>query len=214
MAGIGEMLAGLFSGPVYQSQGGVVDPGPGKPINWGDPNLAADFFRADQANTARNQQNIPLPPRRPAGLGAPPAQAPAPAAPRFQMNPAAPAQSPFQMGAMPPAVQMMPRIAPTNPNPASEMPQFQMSPAVPAQPPFQMGALPPVMQMQGQPQQPQWMMPRPTQPMPYAQAPAPSTANILAEMAAPQEPPQGPPMNKTKLTGAKLRAAFNPASMR
>lgn len=88
MAGIGEMLAGLFSGPVYQSQGGVVDPGPGKPINWGDPNLAADFFRADQANTARNQQNIPLPPRRPAGLGGQPA---APAPVTTASAPAAPA---------------------------------------------------------------------------------------------------------------------------
>jgi hypothetical protein len=40
-------LAGLFSGPAYQSKGGELRQN-GK-INWGDSDSAADFFRADRA---------------------------------------------------------------------------------------------------------------------------------------------------------------------
>ena len=64
MAGIGEMLAGLFSGPNYQYNGNVVAP-QGGPINWGDPNLPSDFFRASQASIAKPTAAPNMAARRP-----------------------------------------------------------------------------------------------------------------------------------------------------
>ena len=177
MAGIGEMHAGLFSGPVYQSQGGVVDPGPGKPINWGDPNLAADFFRADQASMRPVPQaaNVPLPPQRPAGLGQP-APAPAPA--------------------------MAPAMAPRQPDivaaPATD-PRRALAPA-PAMP-----QMSPLVEMQGRgplhryvpPHPPQAPMPTPGPAMPPPlsedRAWSTPTASILSQMVQPPAPqPQRP----------------------
>ena len=80
-----ESLRGMFSGPDYQSTGEVASP-----TNWGDPESAADFFRADKALRLAQQaqasedvtgsipvREAPQPQRRPADLIAspPPAQA-------------------------------------------------------------------------------------------------------------------------------------------
>ena len=85
----GGFLSDLFSGPDYLSTGEVASP-----TNWGDPESAADFFKADRAlRLAREVQaseparDMPLPLRRPAPEAAPrqqvaappPAPAPAPA---------------------------------------------------------------------------------------------------------------------------------------
>jgi len=82
-----ESLRGMFSGPDYLSTGEVASP-----TNWGDPEVASDFFKADRAlRLAREVQaseparDMPL--RRPAPeaaprqqiVAAPPAPAPAPA---------------------------------------------------------------------------------------------------------------------------------------
>ena len=82
-------LSNLFSGPDYLSTGEVASP-----TNWGDPELASDFFKADRAlRLAREVQaseparDMPLPLRRPVAEAAPrqqvaappPAPAPAPA---------------------------------------------------------------------------------------------------------------------------------------
>ena len=61
-----DSLRGLFSGDDYQSTGEVASP-----TNWGDPESAADFFRADKAMRLAQQAqgaDVPLPPRRPVDL--------------------------------------------------------------------------------------------------------------------------------------------------
>jgi spore germination cell wall hydrolase CwlJ-like protein len=83
----GGFLSDLFSGPDYLSTGEAASP-----TNWGDPELASDFFKADRAlRLAREAQaseparDTPLPLRRPAPEAAPrqqvaaPPPAPAPA---------------------------------------------------------------------------------------------------------------------------------------
>lgn len=97
MAGIADLLAGLFSGPDYQSNNQPVMSG-GR-VNWGDPDKSSDFFRADRAMLGRMPAaapamfggDVPLPPPRPAGIGVPrqaavspavtPTEGPAPAVP-------------------------------------------------------------------------------------------------------------------------------------
>jgi soluble lytic murein transglycosylase-like protein len=81
----GGFLSDLFSGPDYLSTGEVASP-----ANWGDPESAADFFRADKARMAAERApdvGAPFPPRRPV----------AEAEPRPQIAAAAPAptQIPF-----------------------------------------------------------------------------------------------------------------------
>jgi hypothetical protein len=92
----GGFLSDLFSGPDYLSTGEVASP-----TNWGDPESAADFFKADRAlRLAREVQaaddvtgSIPQPLRRPAPEVAPrqqvaaPAPAPAPATRRIETLP-------------------------------------------------------------------------------------------------------------------------------
>jgi spore germination cell wall hydrolase CwlJ-like protein len=88
-------LSNLFSGPDYLSTGDVASP-----TNWGDPELASDFFKADRAlRLAREVQaseparDMPLPLRRPAPEAAPrqqvaaPPPAPAPATRRIETLP-------------------------------------------------------------------------------------------------------------------------------
>jgi hypothetical protein len=82
-----DSIRGMFSGPDYQSTGEVASP-----TNWGNPDSAADFFRADKARMAAERAPdvvAPLPPRRPVAeaeprpqiAAAPPAPAPSPALP-------------------------------------------------------------------------------------------------------------------------------------
>jgi len=91
----GGFLSDLFSGPDYLSTGEVASP-----TNWGDPEVASDFFKADKAlRLAREVQaseparDMPLPLRRPAPEVAPrqqiaaPAPAPAPAIRRIETLP-------------------------------------------------------------------------------------------------------------------------------
>jgi len=80
----GGFLSDLFSGPDYLSTGEVASP-----TNWGDPELASDFFKADKADRALRlarevqasepARDMSLPPRRPAPEAAPRQQAAAPA---------------------------------------------------------------------------------------------------------------------------------------
>jgi spore germination cell wall hydrolase CwlJ-like protein len=77
----GGFLSDLFSGPDYLSTGKVASP-----TNWGDPESAADFFKADRAlRLAREVQaseparDMPLPLRRPVEEAAPRQQVAAPA---------------------------------------------------------------------------------------------------------------------------------------
>ena len=49
-----DSLRGMFSGPDYQSTGEVASP-----TNWGDPDSAADFFRADKAMRLAQQASEP-----------------------------------------------------------------------------------------------------------------------------------------------------------
>jgi len=77
----GGFLSDLFSGPDYLSTGEVASP-----TNWGDPESAADFFKADRAlRLAREVQaseparDMPLPLRRPVAEAAPRQQIAAPA---------------------------------------------------------------------------------------------------------------------------------------
>ena len=70
--GFVNSLRGMFSGPEYQSTGDKVV-GDGE-INWGNPESAADFFRADKARMAMDklpETTAPFPPRRPVEAPAP-----------------------------------------------------------------------------------------------------------------------------------------------
>ena len=89
----GGFLSDLFSGPDYLSTGEVASP-----TNWGDPESAADFFKADRAlrlarEASEPARDMPLPLRRPAPEAAPrqqvasPPPAPAPAARRIETLP-------------------------------------------------------------------------------------------------------------------------------
>ena len=89
----GGFLSDLFSGPNYLSTGEVASP-----TNWGDPESAADFFKADRAlrlarEASEPARDMPLPLRRPAPEAAPrqqvasPPPAPAPAARRIETLP-------------------------------------------------------------------------------------------------------------------------------
>jgi hypothetical protein len=114
----GGFLSDLFSGPDYLSTGEVASP-----TNWGDPERASDFFKADRALRLAQQasepaRDVPLPPRRPAPeaaprqqiAAAPPAPAPdqaftpirvedlaVPAQPQFRLN-AEPIIGPYDFG--------------------------------------------------------------------------------------------------------------------
>lgn len=87
----GGFLSDLFSGPDYLSTGEVASP-----TNWGDPESAADFFKADRAlrlarEASEPARDTPLPLRRPVAEAAPRQQvaapAPAPAARRIETLP-------------------------------------------------------------------------------------------------------------------------------
>ena len=92
-----DSLRGMFSGPDYQSTGEVASP-----TNWGDPESAADFFRADKALRLAQKEQAPEPaltvPRPsaveardipPPSIAAPaPAPAPLAFAPAPEKNPA------------------------------------------------------------------------------------------------------------------------------
>ena len=93
-------LSNLFSGPDYLSTGEVASP-----TNWGDPESATDFFKADKARMAAERAPdavAPLPPRRPVAEAEP--------RPQIAAAPPAPAQIPFDAPktgmAMPEAPQM------------------------------------------------------------------------------------------------------------
>ena len=83
-------LGGIFGNPKgsdYQSKGGqVVDKGGN--VNWGDPDSASDFFRADKMRQAQQaQQATPAPKAAAPKPAAPKATAPKPAAtPKDQRN--------------------------------------------------------------------------------------------------------------------------------
>ena len=66
----------------YQSNSRTVQQKPGGTVNWGDPDNKADFFRADAALRARQQQQAQQPVARPtAPVARPPATGARPAAP-------------------------------------------------------------------------------------------------------------------------------------
>ena len=104
-----DSVRNLFSGPDYLSTGSAPSPG-----DWGNPELASDFFKADKAmrlaqqiQAAEPDRDTPLPPRRPAPEAAPrqqiaspppaPTTEPAPAQPQFRLT-AEPLIGPYDFG--------------------------------------------------------------------------------------------------------------------
>jgi hypothetical protein len=98
-----DSLRGMFSGPDVMSTGNAPTPG-----NWGDPELASDFFKADKAmrlaQQAAPEHEVPQPLRRPVEVeprqqiaAAPPAPAPAPERPPITIT-SAPLIGPYDFG--------------------------------------------------------------------------------------------------------------------